>query len=65
MKRIEEFKKQFPNAPEGGTAQKLWELAWNTAIHEAIKKIDDYSNGHEPTARAYAINITDELEEIL
>ena len=63
--RIDKFKEFFPNSPEGGTAQKLWELAWNTAIHEAIKVIDDYSNGHEATARAYAINITDELQDIL
>jgi len=62
MLRKEIFKERFPDAPEDGTAQKLWEMAWNEAIKTAIKHIDIYTTLDQATARAYAMNIMDELE---
>jgi len=62
MLRVEKFKERFPDAPDNGTAQKLWETAWNEAIKTTIKHIDIYTTLDQATARAYAMNIMDELE---
>jgi len=64
MLRIEEFQKAFPDFPEGGTAQKLWEMVWNAGVKAAIKQLEIYTVMDAPIQKAYVANLIDEIRSI-